>query len=115
MIGKKINSNEYISLFEVKGILKERLDQNEKGVEPTYEQNLAKDYVKKFVKLTPAKSKKFLEELKKIDDLQDKIAVKISDIVPEDEDMLNLVLSKEESVDQALQQKILEIIKKYSK
>jgi len=59
MIGKKINSSQYISLAQVKDILKERLDQNEKGIEPTYEQNLAKDYVKKLAKLTPAKARKF--------------------------------------------------------
>jgi len=115
MIGKKVNSSDYVSLYKVKDILKERLSQNEKGIEPTYEQNLAKDYVKKFSKLTPAKSRKLSEELKKLDYLDEKTAVKIADLIPSDEDILNLVLSKDSNIDEVKNKEILEIIKKYSK
>lgn len=115
MIGKKINAQEFISLSEVKDILKERLDLNEKGVEPSYEQNLASDYVKKFVKLTPAKAKKLLEELKKLDFLQPQTAIKIADIVPEDEDILNLIFSKSQDISDAQKKEVLETVKKFSK
>ena len=115
MIGKKINSSQYISLAQVKDILKERLDQNEKGIEPTYEQNLAKDYVKKFVKLTPAKARKLLDDLKKLDYLYEKTAIKISDIVPNDIDVLNLLISRDLNLDEAKQKNIIEVISKYSK
>jgi len=115
MIGKKINSQKYVSLLETIGIIKERLDMNEKGIEPTYEQNLTKDYVKKFSKLTPAKAKKLFEELKKLDYIDERTAVKITDIVPEDTDVLKLVLPKDSSIDEAKEKELMELIQKFSK
>ena len=115
MIGKKINSTQVVSLSEVKDILKERIDKNEKEVEPTYEQNLTTDYVKKFVKLTPAKTKKLLEDIKKLGFVDERTAIKIADVVPEDLDVLCLVIPKDAPLDESRQKQILELVSKYSK
>ncbi|MEK6941532.1 MAG: DNA-directed RNA polymerase subunit F [archaeon] len=115
MIGKKINSVSAVSLSEVKDILKERLDKNEKEVEPTYEQNLTNDYVKKFVKLTPAKTKKLMEDLQKLGFVDERIAIKIADVVPEDLDVLGLVIPKDAPLDESRQKQVLELVLKYSK
>lgn len=113
MIGKKLNFSKPVALFEVKDMVKERLDQNDKGVEPTYEQNMVNEYSKKFVKLTPAKSRKLLEELKKIDGLNENFAIKIADIVPEDIDELNLLVPRGEKFEEPKLKEVLDIVSKY--
>ena len=60
MIGKEIIAKKSVSLNEIKDVLKSR---NKDG-ELTYEQKTTFDYVKKFSKLTAAKHKKILRELK---------------------------------------------------
>ena len=113
MIGKKINYSKIVPLFEVKEMVKERLDQNDKGIEPTYEQNLVSDYSKKFVKVTPAKGKKLLEDLKKLEGVSENFAIKIVDILPEDLDEINLLVPKQEKVDESKLKDVIELVKKY--
>ncbi|MBI2597577.1 MAG: DNA-directed RNA polymerase subunit F [Candidatus Diapherotrites archaeon] len=115
MFGKKINSKQYVFLADVKEILNARLEKNEKGVEPTYEQNLAKEYVKKFVRLSPAKAKKLTEDLKKLSFLDEKTVIKIADIVPEDEETLALLVPSDVTIDEQKKKEILEIVKSYLK
>ncbi|MEK7539725.1 MAG: RNA polymerase Rpb4 family protein [Patescibacteria group bacterium] len=114
MIGKKLLGVKPVSVFEVKEILKERLDENEKGEEPTYEQNMASDYAKRFAKLTPAKGKKLLEELLAIG-LSEYLAYKITDILPEDMDELNLLPARNEKVPEETLKQALELVAKYQK
>lgn len=114
MIGKKVLGVKPVSVFEVKEILKERLDENEKGEEPTYEQNMAYDYAKRFVKLTPAKGKKLLEELLGLG-FSEYLAFKIADILPEDMDELNLLVPRNEKVPEETLKQALELVAKYQK
>lgn len=113
MIGKKATISRIVPLFEVKDMVKERLDINEKGVEPTYEQNMVMDYSKKFVKLTPAKSRKLLEELLELEGMTEPLAVKILDILPEDMDELTLLISKNDHVQPDSLAKAFELVKKH--
>lgn len=114
MIGKKVLGVKPVPVFEVREILKERLAENEKGDEPTYEQNLAFDYSKKFAKLTPAKGKKLLEELLSLG-LSEYLALKITDILPEDMDELNLLPARTEKVPEESLKQALELVAKYQK
>jgi len=112
MIGKKIVSQEEVPLFTVKEVLSER---NKDG-ELTYEQQQAFDYSKKFAKVTPAKGTKLLEQLKKVEGLDEKLVVKLIDILPSDEETMQLVLYKSNSnLDAAKTKEVLEIISKYAK
>ncbi|MDO8634613.1 MAG: DNA-directed RNA polymerase subunit F [archaeon] len=114
MIGKKILGVKQAPVFEVREILKERLDENEKGDEPTYEQTMAFDYSKKFAKLTPAKGKKLIEELLGLG-LSESVAMKITDILPEDMDELNLLAQRTEKVPEESLKQALELVAKYQK
>lgn len=113
MIGKKLISSRILALFELKDLVKERIDANEKGVEPTYEQNMVTDYSKKFVKLSPAKARKCFDELKKIDGVSEVFASKVVDVLPEDLEELNLLIPRSEKVDEAKLKDILEAVKKF--
>lgn len=109
MIGKKIISNKAVPLFEVKEILAER---NEKG-ELTYEQNLTYGYSKKFSKISKSKGAKLLDELKNIEGIDEKLAVKLVDILPKDLEDLNLVIPKGIKIEEDKLQEILKTIKKF--
>lgn len=111
MIGKRINSSEDIPLYKVKEILKEK----SKEGELSYEQNLTYEYVKKFARLSSAKSEKLMAELKKIEGMDEKTAIKIVDILPEDEERLKVLIPKDSSLDEAKLKEILELVAKHSK
>lgn len=113
MIGKKLISIKPVSLAAVKDVLKQRSESSE----PTYEQNLTSDYVKKFAKLPLAKAVKLLEELKGIEALRDseEVVVKIVDILPEDLDRLRLILPKGFKAKDEELQKIIETVKSFQK
>ncbi len=100
-------------MVEVKDLLKERLDMNEKGIEPTYEQNLAIDYSKKFSKLTPAKARKLLDEIKDIEGFNELIAIKVVDILPEDLDELNLLIPRQQKIEEDKLKQALELVTKF--
>ncbi len=111
MIGKKINSSRYAPLYEAKDILKARSEEGEL----TYEQNLTYAYSKKFSKISKAKGEKLLQELKKIEAIDDLLAIKLVDILPNDLDELNLIIQKNVKLEETVMQDILKIIKKYRK
>ena len=111
MIGKRVNSSEDVPLYKVKDLLKEK----SKEGELSYEQNLTYDYVKKFGKITPAKAEKLLEELKKVDGMDDKTAIKILDILPKEEEKLKLLVPKDSTMDESKLKEILELVTKYGK
>ncbi len=113
MIGKKVSYSKLVPIFEVKDLVKERVDQNDKGIEPTYEQRMVLEYTKRFAKLTPAKGKKLLEDLKKFEGLPENAMIKIVDILPEDTDEITLLLSKQDKVSPESLKEIIELIKKY--
>lgn len=114
MIGKKVYSSKEVPVFEVKQILKERIDANDKGVEPTYEQNLVMDYAKKFSKLAPSKSQKLFSDLKKIEGISDSLAVKIVDVLPSDIEEMNLLIPRNDKIEESKINEALELVKKHS-
>lgn len=108
MIGKKLVSRKKIPLFEVKDLIKDRAG----AKELSYEQNLALTYAKKFSNISPAKGKKLLEDLEKIEGMTERLAVNIVDILPNSEEKLNLLVSPEDKVSKENLDKILELVKK---
>ena len=114
MIGKKLFSSRPVPVFEVKQLLKDRIDANEKGVELTYEQSMVQDYTKKFSKLAPSKSEKLFSDLKKIDGVSEVLAVKIADILPLDMEQISLLVPRSEKIEESKLNEALELVKKYS-
>ncbi|MBU0662791.1 MAG: RNA polymerase Rpb4 family protein [Candidatus Diapherotrites archaeon] len=112
MIGKKINSSTDIPLYEVKELLKVRA---EVEGEPTYEQGLTTEYVKKFSRLSKAKGEKIIKDLKAINGMTPEFAIKIADTLPDELDRLKLLVPKDVPIDDAALESILAIIKKYRK
>lgn len=111
MLGKRINSEKDIPLYAVKELLKARIEEGE----PTYEQSVSYDYVNKFSKLTEAKGVKFMEELTKIEGVDEGLAIKIADIMPEEMEKLKLLVAKDSKLDDAALENILKLVKKYLK
>jgi DNA-directed RNA polymerase subunit F len=109
MLGKKKLDEKRLALPEVKKILEER---KEKG-ELLYEQSIALDHLMKFCKLDVKNAQKLKEELIEIEVPPD-VAVKITDILPEDKHDLGVIFAKERHIlgDEETE-KILEIVKKY--
>ena len=111
MIGKRILEEEGVPMAEVKNVLKKR----SKDEEPNYEQKIALEHLTKFTRLSSTKANKLVEELvgsnEKIKQMH---AVKIADLVPEDEGDVRAIFAKERFVlpkDEIKQ--ILDIVSKY--
>lgn len=107
MIGKKLLASKPITLAEVKEYLKERSEQGEL----TYEQNLTNEYVKKYAKLPKTKAAKLLEELNAVEGMNEELAVKIVDLMPQTLDVLRLLISKGVKVKEDDLQVILKAVK----
>jgi len=111
MIGEKLIEQKPVSLTEVKELLSER----KKEKDLSYEQDLTLKYAKKFSKTSLAQAQKLESELREIEGLDQETAVKISDILPEKKEKLQLLIPKEAVLNEAELQKILDLCKKYRK
>ena len=112
MIGKKMISEKFVPLFEVKELLSIR----NKEDELTYEQQQAFDYSKKFAKITPAKGTKLLKELQAIEDLDEDFIVKAIDVLPKDVDSARLIFYKtSDSFDEEKLKQVVAVTSKYAK
>ncbi|MFH1588453.1 MAG: RNA polymerase Rpb4 family protein [Candidatus Diapherotrites archaeon] len=111
MIGKTTISKKPVSLFEVKEILSERSKEGELN----YEQQAVLDYSTKFSPLTKAKSDKLFEQLSQIDGLSKGLVVKLVDLLPKDEEELNLLLVKGVDLTEEQKKSVLGLIQKYIK
>jgi DNA-directed RNA polymerase subunit F len=109
MIGKEIIDKKPVSLVKIKEILKER---NKEG-ELTYEQKTTYDYVKKFAKLTAAKQKKLLADLQSIEGIEEAFALKISDVLPDNLEVLKLMAHKNSKASEDDLKKAFDVVKKY--
>jgi len=109
MLGKKKIDEKNLTLPEVKKILQERKER----AELLYEQGIALDHLMKFCKLDLESAQKLKDELLGIG-ISLELAVKITDILPEDKYDLGVIFAKERHIlnDEATG-KILEIVKKY--
>lgn len=94
MIGKEISPGKPVPISLVKEILNKR---EKSGVELHYEQKLALEYSRKFAKLEGAKAKTLAEELMGlgIPRFKERHAVKITDILPADEEAVKALFAKE--------------------
>ncbi|CAB3289625.1 DNA-directed RNA polymerase subunit F [Methanocaldococcus lauensis] len=106
MIGKKILRERYVTISEALEIMNERAQIGELS----YEQGCALDYLQKFTKLDKEAAKKLVEELKSLG-VDEKTAVKIADILPEDIDDLKAIYYKRDLPENA--EEILNTVKKY--
>ncbi|MFA5381638.1 MAG: RNA polymerase Rpb4 family protein [Candidatus Micrarchaeia archaeon] len=110
MIGNEVKNSKDISLSEVLELLEKRKKRSALG----YEQQTCYNYCELFSKLSLIDGKKMIEELKEIEKLNDKIAIKILDIMPVKENQLKIILAKERielSTEEI--QKVFEIILRY--
>ncbi len=110
MIGNELKDTKEVSIAEVLELLEKRKKRSPLG----YEQQTSYDYCEKFAKLPVADTKKLIEELMKIENMIEKTAIKISDIMPIKESQLKIILAKDRvelSPDGV--QKVFEIIMSY--
>ena len=106
MIGKEMISERYITISRAKEIMtgKANID------ELSYEHGCALDYLEKFAKLNAEDAEKLVEELKELG-LDEKIAIKIADILPEDIEDLKLIFYKSDIPKNA--EEILDAVSRY--
>lgn len=106
----EILNEEDVSVPEVKKIMDERKKEKELG----YEQKICFEYIEKIPKLTPAKFDKMKEELSKIAILKPRYIVLIANMLPDTEEELNALFSKERTnLKKEEVKQIIEIVTKY--
>jgi len=106
------NEERYVSLAEVKSILK-KIQRERK--ELIYEQKTALRHAETFAKLSLSKTKNLIKELlENVEQIEEKHAYKIADLLPTHEDDIKTLFAKERIHlgDEDIK-KILEIVHKY--
>jgi DNA-directed RNA polymerase subunit F len=112
VIGREVKGIRNSTLGEVKEILEKRAGEGDLG----FEQQMTLDYAKKFAKLSKEKANGLVEDLKKIEKLNDDAAVKIADILPTDDAQVRIILAKERySLSQEEIGEVLKLVGKYAK
>jgi len=109
MMNEKVLSVKPIPLVKVKDLLKEL----SKEGELTYEQSLTLKYVDKFSKLPRTKAEKLIEELMKFEGMNEETAIKITDLLPQNDEVLSLVIGKNAKVSEEDKPKLLKLIKSF--
>lgn len=118
MIGRKKLKEEYISIPEAKELLLKRREEGleENPEEPIfYEARVSIEHAEKFSKLPAEKAKELREKLIGLFEwLDERIATKIVDIMPEDYFDIRVIFAKEEYTPTKEEaEKILEILAEY--
>ncbi len=109
MIGEELISRKPITLSKVKNILKKRKEESEL----TYEQEETLKYATTFCKVTKKQRDKIMEELLKLETINEELAVKIVDILPRDIEIMKILPEKKSEVKEEDLVAALEIVKKY--
>ncbi|MBU2100867.1 RNA polymerase Rpb4 family protein [Candidatus Micrarchaeota archaeon] len=109
MMDEKVLSVNPVPLVKVKEMLKEIAKEGEL----TYEQTLTLKYADKFSKITRAKAEKLIEDLMKIEGMTEEIAIKITDLLPQNEEILSLIISKKVKISDEDMKKIIKTVKDY--
>jgi len=111
MIGKKIINEQNVTQAEAKTILETR----EAIAEPLYEQRIALGLIHKFTNITTEQASEMTTRLsEEVPRIKNENIVKIIDLLPKDNDDLNVIFSKERIIltdDEVT--KILEIVDNY--
>ncbi|MCD6478460.1 MAG: hypothetical protein J7L44_01075 [Candidatus Diapherotrites archaeon] len=109
MIGEQILSKKPITLSKAKNLLEKRKESSE----PSYEQEEALKYAKMFCKVTKKQRDKIMEELLKLETINEELAVKIIDILPQEIEVMKILPEKKDDVKEEDLVAALEIVKKY--
>ncbi|PIN98857.1 MAG: DNA-directed RNA polymerase subunit F [Candidatus Diapherotrites archaeon CG10_big_fil_rev_8_21_14_0_10_31_34] len=109
MMDEKVLSSKQIPLIKVKEMLKELAKEGEL----TYEQTLTLKYADKFSKIPRTKVDKLIEELMKIDGITDDLAIKIADLLPQNEEILGLIIGKNAKISNDELTKIVKLVKSF--
>jgi DNA-directed RNA polymerase subunit F len=105
-------TSKILSIAEVKNILR-KISKERK--ELLYEQRIALEHAEKFAKLTIKQTKDLISDLMKLDHVEEILAYKIADILPNTEDDVKAIFAKERYTPNDKEIKnILEIVKKHS-
>ncbi|HUT00762.1 MAG TPA: RNA polymerase Rpb4 family protein [Candidatus Thermoplasmatota archaeon] len=105
-------TSKILSIAEVKNILR-KISKERK--ELLYEQRIALEHAEKFAKLTIKQTKDLISDLMKLDHIEEILAYKIADILPNTEDDVKAIFAKERYTPNDKEIKnILEIVKKHS-
>ena len=108
----EIKSEKIVTSYEAKKILKKR----EKESELNYEQKNALDYLNKFKKTAEKDVQTLIENLGKIEKLQERHVAAIVEALPRDDDDLRLLFANERIVlEDGEKQQILSAVKKIAK
>ncbi len=109
MMEEKVLSSKPIPLIKVKEMLKEL----SKEGELTYEQSLTLKYADKFSKIPRTKTEKLIEELMKFDEMTEELAIKTADILPQNEEVVSLIIAKKAKISDEDTKNIVKLVKKY--
>ena len=108
----KVISEDDVNINEALKLLSERKNEKDLG----YEQKICLEYLEKIPKVSEAKLKDFLDELGKIVILKPRYLTLIVNILPDSEDEVEALFSKERTnLKKEEIKKIVEIVKKYKK
>ena len=95
---------------------KKILDERKKERDLVYEQKICHDYLEKIAKLTPAKMEDVMEELSKIAILKPRYISLIVSMMPDTEEEVDVLFSKERTnLKKEEVKQIVEIVNKYKK
>jgi DNA-directed RNA polymerase subunit F len=108
MIGKELIEKKQIPLAHVREILKER----DGDAEPSYEQTQTMEYVNKFAKVSKSDAEGLLNNLLNIQNMEEEVAVKLVDFLPEDVEGVKLLLSKNSKLDDSQIREAFDLVKK---
>jgi DNA-directed RNA polymerase subunit F len=105
-----VKSEEDVSIHEAKEIMKNRKEDEEL----VYDQKICFEYLEKVAKLTPTKLKSIVEELNKISILKPRYIALIVNILPDTEEEVEMLFSKERTnLKKDEIKKIVEIVNKH--
>jgi len=115
MIVKKVLSEEPLTFAEVKEILEAmRASAAESGLEIRYEKRKVLSHVTKFAKMDAKRSRELVNELLKIDKMNEEIAVRIADLMPKSESEVRAIYAKERfTLSKEDIERILDCVAKY--
>lgn len=108
----EIESEKPTSSIEVKKILAQKA----KEKELSYEQKNALLYLRKFCKLPGQKASRMINELTKVEKLNDRQIINIVNLLPQDLDDLRLLFANERVIlSEDEKKQVLDIVKQFSK
>ncbi|WP_048057891.1 RNA polymerase Rpb4 family protein [Methanothermococcus okinawensis] len=106
MIGKELISERYVTISHAKEIMTNKANVSELS----YEHGCALDYLEKFAQLSAEDAENLVKELINLG-LDEKTAIKIADILPDDEEDLKLIFYKSDIPKNS--EEILDVVSQY--